>query len=420
MKFRDFFSLQQQEVIRQLSNLAPDRLYAVGGIVRDYLLGKPPFPKDIDLMIEGDCIAVAKALHRLYPHTKLQTFPKFLTAELVFPEFVLDIASARREAYPYPGANPQVTACSFGEDLARRDFTVNALAIAIRPDFVVEEGAIIDHFHGLADLERRLIRPIKSGTFVEDPRRIFRAIRFAVKLDFALATETVQEIQSTIASNIHRDVGGSRFRAELLYILAPDFFPHRSVIMLEKLESFHALSCIHHQLRLPANLGLLLRRLQRWHSYFLPHYNRQELALELLASNLSLEAGIKVELIRGEAVKHLTPLPKLLHQLPALTHASTSRIVNTLENYELPTLVLAGVLSPDRLVIWQYLTRWRNCPPLVNGHDLQKWGCPRGKTIGLFLKELRSLQLDGKLHSYQEAEHLVKSWLREYSYAPSS
>lgn len=413
MSFRDFFSPGQQEVISQLSNLAPDRLYGVGGIVRDYLLGKPPVPTDIDLMVEGDCIEVAKALHRLYPHTKLQTFPKFLTAELVFPEFVLDIASARREFYPYPGANPQVTACSLEEDLQRRDFTVNALVIPIKPNFTVTAGEIIDRFQGLADLEKRLIRPIKAGTFVEDPRRIFRAIRFAVKLNFALAAETVQEIVDTIASNIHTDLGGSRLRAELLYILEPSFFPRRSVIMLEKLDSFNALSCIHHQLHLPANLGILFRRLQRWHKYFLPHYNRQELALELLASNLPVTAAIKADLIRGDAIKHLTSLPQLLSELPSLVNATPSRIFNRLETYELATLVLAGVLSPYRSVIWQFLTRWRHFSPLVTGHDLQKWGCPRGKMIGLFLKELRSLQLDGKLNSYAEAEYLVKHWLQE-------
>ncbi|PLS67854.1 MAG: hypothetical protein CV045_11235 [Cyanobacteria bacterium M5B4] len=412
MSFRRFFSPQQQSVITNISLIAPDRVFAVGGIVRDYLLGKAPHPIDVDLVIEGDAISVAEELHRLYPQARLQTYPKFLTAELLFPEFTLDLATARSELYAEPGANPQVTACSLLEDLERRDFTVNALAMAIKPDFRVDD-CIIDRFNGLQDLDRKLIRVIRSGSFVEDPRRIFRAVRFAVKLGFEIAPDTLAEIRDTIASNIHQGIGGSRFRSELLYIFHPSFFPTRSAVILQKLEQLQALSCIHHNLHIPDRLSLLFRRLSRWHSYFLPDYSLRELALELIASNIKSQEAIAAGLIRGEAVKHLNRLPKLLASLDQIKELSPSQIFDHLHGYELPTIVLAGVLSQHRRIIWQYLTRWRNFTPLVSGHDLQQWGCPRGKTIGIFLKQLRSLQLDGKLHHYQEAQNLVRTWLAQ-------
>lgn len=413
MSFREFFSPFQQEVISKISLLAPGRLYGVGGIVRDYLLGKNRHPIDIDLVIEGDGIAVAQALHQLYPDTKLQTHPKFLTAELIFPGFTLDIATARREFYPQPGANPQVIACSLAEDLERRDFTVNALALPIKPNFVLGNEAIIDRFGGLDDLDRGLIRTIRADKFMEDPRRIFRAVRFAVKLNFSLTTDTLQEITKTIDSNIHKNLGGSRFRSELLYIFHPEFFPSASATILKSLEELHALSCIHTNLKLKPDLSLLLRRLKRWHNYFLPNYNLPELALELIASNLTITEATAAELIRGEAVKHLSKLPKLINSLASLQNPSLSQIFDYFQPYELPTIVLAGVLSPKRSILWQYLTRLRNFPPLVTGDDLQLWGCPRGKTIGLFLKELRSLQLDGKLQNRSEAQNLVKNWLSQ-------
>jgi tRNA nucleotidyltransferase (CCA-adding enzyme) len=413
VKFREFFSPFQQEVITQISSIAPHQLYAVGGIVRDFLLGKNRYPIDLDLVIEGDGISVAQALHRLYPETKLQTYPKFLTAELLFPDFTLDIATARQEVYPQGGANPIVTPCSLELDLERRDFTVNALALAIQPGFYVEDRAIIDRFNGIQHLNNKTIRSIRPDKFMEDPRRIFRAVRFAIKLDFTIDTDTLTEIKNTIDSGVYRNFGGSRFRSELLYIFHPDFFPDRSVQILQALEELDALSCIHTNLQLYPDLGRLLRRLKHWHSYFLPDYNLQELALELIASNLSLDEAIQVELIRGEGIKHLSKLPKLLAVLPSLHNPSPSIVFDLCQGYELPTLLLAGVLSPHRRIIWHYLTRWRQFTPLITGDDLKAWGCPKGKTIGLFLKQLRSLQLDGKLHSYDDAHTLVKTWLQE-------
>ncbi|MCL6635911.1 MAG: CBS domain-containing protein, partial [Peptococcaceae bacterium] len=159
-------------------------IYAAGGLVRDAFLGVENF--DLDLVVEGDGIALARALGGRYG-AKVRAHEQFGTAEIVFPGFKVDVATARLEFYAYPAALPQVESSTLHQDLYRRDFTINAMAIALNRGHF---GELLDYFGGQKDLQRRQIRVLHSLSFLDDPTRAIRAVRFAVRLGFEIAAET--------------------------------------------------------------------------------------------------------------------------------------------------------------------------------------------------------------------------------------
>jgi len=275
-----FFSNQQWQMILTATEIAHSygwEIYAVGGIVRDCLMAlnqnlgqnlEPSSPfTDIDLVVDGgekSGIKLAIALHQNHPEAKLQTYPKFQTALIDWTNFSLDIATARTEIYPAPGANPQVQASSIHQDLYRRDFTINALAVRIMRDKC--DRQLIDLFGGCEDLANHQIRAIRAGSFAEDPRRMFRAVRFAVRFNFQIDPATQAEIQTVTASGLHDAIGGSRLKAELHYIFAQSTFKKsikKSIEMLRSLEQLGALRCVDPQIHLPQDFGLQVRRLRK-------------------------------------------------------------------------------------------------------------------------------------------------------------
>ncbi len=181
------------ELIGEIAREQQLEVYAVGGYIRDRLLGLP-FSGEIDLSVVGDGPAFARSLAKRWGiRSGVQIYRRFGTARLQAGSIILEFATSRRESYSPDSRNPDVEPAPFSEDLARRDFTVNALAVDVS-----DPSRIIDHFEGLADLDARLLRtplaPIK--TFSDDPLRILRAIRFAHRLDFRIAEETWEAIRS--------------------------------------------------------------------------------------------------------------------------------------------------------------------------------------------------------------------------------
>ncbi len=202
--------------------------YLVGGFVRDTLLGRKS--KDIDIVVVGDGLAFADALSSALNIHPVVKFEAFGTAMIPLENMELEIATARKEVYRRDSRNPDVQATDLKEDLKRRDFTVNAMAIQInRENF----GEFIDPFGGLRDLKaRRIITPLDpKETFFEDPLRMFRALRFAAQLAFSIEADTFRAIKK-YAGRIHI-VSNERIRDEFLKILSVKT-PSRGIMMLEK------------------------------------------------------------------------------------------------------------------------------------------------------------------------------------------
>ena len=186
-----------------MNQLENENLYQVGGAIRDRLLGIKY--KDIDYCYEGDAISFAKDMEIL------QTNQDFGTVRVLYEDKEIDIASTREETYPQPGKLPVVTriGCSIEEDLKRRDFTINSMARR------TSDGKFIDPFNGLGDLEERKIRVLHERSFIDDPTRIIRALKFSVRLGFNLAKNT-KRIQDEYLENINYNICWHRMKKELV------------------------------------------------------------------------------------------------------------------------------------------------------------------------------------------------------------
>ncbi len=199
------------EAAADLAERRGERLAWVGGGVRDLLLGRGGL--DLDLVLEGDLPSFARDLAgRL--GGELGLHPRFLTATLALPGAArLDVVRARRERYPAPAALPEVEPASLGEDLARRDFTINALAVTLAP--VAGRGALVDPTGGQRDLEAGLLRALHPGSFADDPTRLLRGLRFALRFGFRFEAETERWARAAVVDGIPELLSGRRLAHDL-------------------------------------------------------------------------------------------------------------------------------------------------------------------------------------------------------------
>ncbi|MGB3615819.1 MAG: CBS domain-containing protein [Elainellaceae cyanobacterium] len=411
------------------------QLYVVGGAVRDLLLQRSNRPlalEDIDLVVDGfhhaaDSAAgveLAQALQRHYTEARLQIHGQFQTAALLWHQdsdlgaLWLDIATARTEFYPYPAANPQVEASSIRQDLYRRDFTINALAIQLTAPRL---GRLLDFFGGQPDLDRRLIRVLHANSFIEDPTRIFRAVRFAVRLGFELEAQTEGYIRHAIASGVYRRVQAetnptpalqTRLRRELKYVLEAPYW--RSAVQM--LASLDALQCLHPALQVSPELWRQLRLTHRGlarfdHNHQLAHW---QVMLEVILAQLP--AGE-----RQDVATHLQ-LPadaiERLQQLSAaeahLTEALAAEIIpseayNVLQSYSLELLVLICVrgTGPIRRLVWHHITVWSHLNLPLDGNDLKAMGYKPGRQFKTMLDALRAAVINGEIAGEAQARYLI-------------
>lgn len=411
-------------------------LYLVGGAIRDLLLGENEetlFLQDIDLVVDGfhrsadtgAGVELARCLQNVYPQARLSVHGAFQTAALLwhkdseFGSLWIDIATARTEFYPYPAANPEVEASSIRQDLYRRDFTINALALRLTEP---RAGELLDFFGGLLDLRSRQIRVLHANSFIEDPTRIYRAVRFAVRLGFIIEPQTEEFIHYAIDSGVYERLRlenhqapalTTRLRSELQYILEAAYWKGA----LQLLSSLEALRCIHPNLHLDRQLWWQIRCIDRWLHWLdreniLEHWLMRlevliaylpELEREKVASNLQLP---KESIDR---LKHLEQMHvDILESLPK--YQSLSEVVMLLRRYNIASLLLVAVRSDKniRLTLWQYLTRWSKIEAPLNGNDLKSMGYKPGPKYKQILEDLLKATLDGKLSDRVSAQEFVR------------
>jgi tRNA nucleotidyltransferase (CCA-adding enzyme) len=412
-------------------------LYLVGGIVRDLLIHKfdnrcPIFFTDIDLVVDGCAglavpnggIELAKAMQKLYPNTRLELHPKFQTADLIWKNdpqlnsLSIDFATARTEYYPYPGANPVVQPSSIRQDLYRRDFTVNALAIQLtQPD----RGELLDFFGGLEDLQNRQIRVLHSKSFIDDPTRIYRAVRYTLRLQFELETQTKSDIEEALNSDVHRQAQAektkvpgvqTRLKKELKYMLEAPYWQTE----LKQLSELGALKCLHPTLQLDDRVYRQMCSVDGWLRRFPDrlHVSRWLLLLEVLLTRLAPDDCYQVAVNLKLSEDSLDRLQKFYpfrdNEIKSLSQSQRpSEIVRLLKPIELPLLILIGVDSSReiRRKIWQYLTHWIQIKPILNGEDLKTMGYRPSPQFRKILDEIWVKTLDGDLLEKSQA----KAWI---------
>ncbi|WP_017325062.1 CBS domain-containing protein [Synechococcus sp. PCC 7336] len=409
--------------ILQQAAIEADRLqlhlYLVGGTVRDLLLDRPT--DDLDLVVdgrhpiategkepEGWGVKLARSLQFHYPDAKLEIHGKFQTAALTWPDGLwLDIATARTEFYPYPAAAPEVAASSIQQDLYRRDFSINALALRLNGP---PAGEILDFFGGLDDLEHHQIRVLHPNSFIEDPTRTIRAVRFAVRLgfslddrtrDYAIAASHLAHGQQFPTPALEQ---GARLKQELGYVLCSDRWPEA----LQLLNDLGALRYLHPDLHLSSQILPQMRRVGAWAYHFSarhPDLHRRtlwQLRLECLLAHCPQAAEIAQSLNwPKEGLERLQQFPVwrdcLLPQLAGdLLPSQVVAHLNPLRTADV--VLLAGEASPHcRRYLWQYLSVWQFIKAPLDGHALKQMGYRVGPQFKAILQAMRSATLDGAI-----------------------
>jgi tRNA nucleotidyltransferase (CCA-adding enzyme) len=214
-------------------------LYLVGGVVRDLLLGQADAMSDIDMAVEGDAVALALEFVE-QAGGKLTAHSMFNTARIALDKWTVDFAMARTETYTRPGALPKVTPSAINNDLFRRDFTVNAMAIGMNPSYY---GELIDLYGGMKDLDKKFIRVLHANSFIDDATRIWRAIRYEQRLGFKIETDTLLLIKRDVKQS--KTVGGFRLRHELELVLKE----HEPEKILARADELGALRELHPSLK---------------------------------------------------------------------------------------------------------------------------------------------------------------------------
>ncbi|MHC5937841.1 CBS domain-containing protein [Nostoc sp.] len=417
-------------------------LYLVGGAVRDLLLAQASgtlMIKDIDLVVDGfhksadvgAGVELASSLQQLYPAARLEIHGAFQTAALLWhkdPELDslwVDIATARTEFYPYPAANPEVEASSIRQDLYRRDFTINALALRLttpRAGVGAQQAApLLDFFGGLIDLQAKQIRVLHANSFIEDPTRIYRGVRFAVRFGFQIEPQTEEFIRYAINSGVYDRTAQensrtpalqTRLKTELKHILEAPYW--KSALQL--LDNLGALQCIHPSLKLDMEVIRQLRLLERCLRRFDPQPTliHWEMRLETLIAHLAAEYRAKVAKnlqLPEDSIARLKNLAQVQTEVMTLlpTLQRPSQVVQLLRQYDLPMLILIAVQSPREIrhQIWEYLTVWANVQPLLNGNDLKKLGYKPGPQYRQILDDLLAATLNGVIKDHTEAEEFL-------------
>lgn len=371
-----------------LERIGPDPpVHLIGGAVRDLLMGGAP--TDLDLIIEGDPADLASGLGG-----ETRSYDRFGTATVVLDGHNYDLARARRETYARPGALPDVEPATLGEDLLRRDFTVNAAAIALNG---ATPGELRSAPSALEDLDRRQLRVLHARSFVDDPTRLLRLARYAARLSFGIEAYTDELARVALQDDVLATISGSRIGNELR-LLAREADP---------IAAFRALHALGADDAIEPGFGLDDPLLAEAALDLLPADGRRDrLALAVVVRRLAaarrtslldamaFEAGdrdaITVVATRAE------PVAKALAQA-----RRPSQIADAVADGPPELVALAGALGPAAPAR-EWLERHRHLQLAIDGSDLLVAGVPQGPAIGEGLRAARAAKLDGRVNGPEQ------------------
>ncbi|HLG11550.1 MAG TPA: hypothetical protein VI876_07310 [Dehalococcoidia bacterium] len=377
------------------------RLYLVGGPVRDLLLGRDSV--DLDLAIEGDVAPIAQSAG-VGLGARVVLHPRFGTANLSGHGFNLDLARTRRETYAHPGALPTVTPATLTEDLARRDFAINAMALQLSPD----AGGLVDPYRGEADLRSGLIRVLHERSFQDDPTRALRAARYAARFGFKLQRDSEALLKRDL--EYLKRISGPRLRRELALL----FEEEGAVAGVLLAQRYGVLRAIH-----PA-LGVRDDTAPRWREAQQGHRQAplDELGFCLVANPKDEGAVASVTQwlhLTGRVERALRDLVRLRGESAKLAQAPRSPVsaVELLEPYAPSAIWALSILDTvdAGAACAAYLSRWRHQRPYLTGNELLTLGVAPGVAVGEMLRQLRRARLQVDEMTRDEEIELVRASL---------
>ncbi len=410
-----------QELLTQLGQVGDELdigVFVVGGFVRDLLLNKKNL--DIDVVVEGNGVAFAETFAR-DNNCRVRCHHKFGTAVLIYPDgFKLDIASARMEYYLQPGALPDVEHASVKMDLSRRDFTINTLAISLNHNVF---GEMLDYYGGQRDIEDKAIRVLHNLSFVEDPTRIFRAVRFEQRLGFKIGKQTEHLLLSAVRLGLMEKVSGSRIFNELLLIMNE----HQPLPDISRLARLDVLKYLHPALTSKVDYSKSFdeaRRATDWYDLLYTGQSCERWLCYFLVFTAVLDrTGIK------NLCERLQIMPRyhdlliqqrsislgLLKRLEGRNHGMRPPKRSSLYRWFQPLsteilLFMMAKTSREHVRQWisLYITHLRDVQPLFTGHDLDKLGVAAGPIYKTILDDLLYARLDERVATVEEERAMVQ------------
>ena len=410
-----------QELLNQLGQVADELdvpIFVVGGFVRDLLLNKENL--DLDIVVEGDGVTFAEAFAR-ENGCRVRCHHKFGTAVIIYPDgFKMDVASARMEYYLQPGALPDVEHASVKMDLSRRDFTINTLAISLNHRIY---GELLDYYGGQLDIDGKAVRVLHNLSFVEDPTRIFRAVRFEQRLGFKIGTQTQYLLQSAVRLGLLEKVSGHRIFNELVLIMSE----HRPLPAVTRLASLDVLKYLHPALTGKVDYAAFFddsRRTMNWYDllYTGPPYERWLCYFLAFTAGLN-HTGIKslcdrlkiaphyYEILNRQRTVAMSILKRLERRQADMRPPRSSSLYRWFQPLSIEILLfMMARASREEVRQWvsRYITHLRDVHPLLTGHDLEKLGIVPGPVYKTILNDLLFARLDERVETAEEEIALVQ------------
>ncbi len=403
-QIEQYLPQQLLELVKDVSGQAArlgQRVYLVGGVVRDLLLGYPNF--DLDLVVEGDAVKLAQQVAET-SQAKLLAHHRFGTAKLRYEKFTLDLATARKETYARPGALPAVNPGTLKDDLVRRDFSINTMAISLAAD---DYGELVDPYQGKSDLEHRLIRILHTGSFSDDATRILRGVRYEQRFGFQFEAQTAQLLKRDIP--MLDTISGDRIRHELELI----FKEKQPELAIKRLAELGVLLRINAFLKGDGWIAEKFdkaRRLKKPNQllslYFcLLIYSFSEKSIEQFLAHLNITAKL------SRAIRDTL---RLKTRLPLLDKSSLKRseIYYLLREYE-PLAIQANAIASESSTVHRslqlFLTKLRYVRTALDGEELKGLGISVGPEMGKVLQVLHKAKLDGEVRTRADEKKLALS-----------
>jgi tRNA nucleotidyltransferase (CCA-adding enzyme) len=415
------FSAKALRMLRKVGRIGKDigvRVLLVGGSVRDLLFRVPDV--DLDIVVVGDGISFARKFVARHGG-RMVAYRRFATAMMVLPGGLkIDVVSARSERYKRPGALPTIQTGALAQDLFRRDFTINSMAIELSPE---KFGLLVDPFGGRRDLSRRVIRLMHNLSFVEDPTRIIRGVRFEGRYGFQMDGRTEYLLKIAARNRMLDRISGQRLREEILILLRE----RNPLPALRRLDSLGVWQSLSPELRLTKSLSGLLerigRRLKRWTHlwsegtvdpwivYLLGLFSSFSSAeVDRLATRLCLHRKAVECLCRTRQAEAGT-----LRELAASRRPSNGELYRLLQ--PLPAEVLIFLMARDsrRTVtrrIVHYQVHLRPVRLKIGGEDLKGMGLVPGSIFKQILDDVLEAKLDGRLRNRSDELRLAAKLAR--------
>ncbi len=411
------------DTLKRVGGVADDlafQAYVVGGFVRDLFLYRNN--EDIDIVIEGDGIDFARKFGRRYG-ARIHTHKAFGTAVIIFEDgFKIDVATARLEYYRSPAALPDVEMSSIKLDLYRRDFTINTLAIQLNAN---RFGNLIDFFSAQKDIKDKAVRVLHNLSFVEDPTRVFRAIRFEQRFGFTIGKLTANLIDNAVRMDFFKRLSGRRVFAEIRLILEEEN-PAAAVL---RMRDFDLLKVIHDSITVDPNLIEMLNAVKnaiswhdllfveesylRWAVYFMAMIHRCDLTTSLeICEKMELPPRYR-KLLCNERLQAQKCLAGMEHHPPETASALYRRLHGL--RTELILYMMASTRNRSvKKSISIYYNQLKDTQPLIGGQDLLSIGLKPGPVFRQILEAVLDARLNGGVETLQEELAFVRRWLRNH------